>query len=72
MLLDGNCADGAVVCCLLCGVLVLLGNLVDDSLSGALVADCENLGAGALAETAADALFADRCLHDVILSLVLT
>ena len=62
-LLHGDGGDGAVVGGLLGRVLGVGGNLVDDGLGDAGVADGEDLGAGGLAETAADAILGNSCLH---------
>ena len=63
-------AETAVVDCLLNGVLGVGGNLVDGDLGNAVVVEGKDVGAGALAHTAADAILVDRSLHGEILSLV--
>ena len=68
-LLDDDGGDGAVVSSLLSSVLGLLGNVLLDGNGDAVVRDGEDVGAGALAESAADAILVDRSLHVWILSL---
>ena len=70
-LLDGDGGDGAVVRRLLGAVLGVLGHVALDGVRHAVVADAEDVGAGALAKTAADAILVDRSLPVAFLSLEL-
>ena len=56
-------AHGAVIGGVLDVVLKLLGNLVDDDLGNALVANLEHVTSSALAQAAADALLVDSSPH---------
>ena len=70
-LLDGDGGDGAVVSRLLGAALGILGHVALDGVRDAVVTDAKDVGAGALAKTAADAILVDRSLHVAFLSLEL-